>query len=196
MDLIITCATVIALVVIGFILFIVMPKPKVFLDPYVDLDTINNNFDKIKLEITEINNTQPVIPIYGNNKIYNHDYPILYESCRSLPSVEYLGIINLKPKFEQKIQHGWSNNANNTIRYFLPIETSATNKSGIWVDGAKKFFTDKEWVCADVSRENSLFNKYKYKKTTVIFVDIKRPSGKGISLNESLELDDTLKLFI
>ena len=45
--------------------------------------------------------------------------------------------------------------------YFYTIQESAGHKSGIWIDGEKRFFTEKEWICGDMSREHSLFNKDK-----------------------------------
>lgn len=197
MDWIYTIATVLALIIIVFILVIFMPKPKVFFD--VDINETKNfehKHDQIKKEIEDAKNNSPVIPIFGNGEIFETGYPVIYELLRSLPFVRYAGIINIKPKFEQVKQYGLNSNANNTVRYFYTISHSATQKSGIWVDGAKKFFYEKEWIVADMSREHSLFNKNKKSYTTVLFVDIDRCNiNPGNSPNNDVTKDEVLSVF-
>lgn len=197
MNWLLTVATVLAFIIIIFILLIFMPKPKVFFDVYID-DTKNfaHQHDLIKEEIEKINDESPVIPIFGNGEIFDDRYPVIYDLLRSLPFVRYAGIINIKPKFEQIKQYGWANNADNTVRYFYTISHSAAQKSGIWVDGAKKFFYEKEWIVTDVSREHSLFNKNKKASTVVLFIDIDRCDiNKGNSPNTDVSKDEVLKMF-
>lgn len=197
MDWIYTVASVLAFIIIIFILVIFMPKPKVFFDVYIDgTKNFEYKHDVIKKEITDVKNEAPVIPIFGNGTIYETKYPETYELLRSLPFVRYAGIINIKPKFEQVRQYGLNTNANNTVRYFYTISHSATQKSGIWVDGAKKFFYEKEWIVADISREHSLFNKNKKSYTTVLFIDIDRCDiNIGNSPNTDVTKDEVLSVF-
>jgi len=194
-EILISIAIVIIILIFTLILTVLAPAPTVFLEPYIDLSSIDLKFDDIKKEIQTVNDMKPVIPIYGFEKIKDTRFPIIYNSIRNIPNVINIGILNLKPRFEQIRQYGFSSISNNTIRYFLPIEVSATNKSGIWIDGFKKFFNEKKWVCADVSREHSLFNKYKYGTCTVLFIDILRNSGTGTSKNDNIILDEILLCF-
>jgi hypothetical protein len=197
MNWIVTIATVLAFIIVGFILLVFMPKPKVFFDPYIgEIKHFPLEHDQLKKEIEDIADQSPVIPIFGNGIVFSDKYPILYGLTRSLPYVRYVGIINIKPKFEQVKQYGWARNADNTIRHFYTISHSAAQKSGIWVDGAKKFFYEKEWVIADMSREHSLFNKNKNSNTVLVFVDIDRIDiNQGNSPNTDVEKDEVLKMF-
>lgn len=197
MDWIFTVATVLAFIIIVFILMIFMPKPKVFFDVYIDgTKNFEHKHDLIEKEVNDTHDDSPVIPIFGNGEVFDKRYPVIYELLRSLPFVRYAGIINIKTKFEQVRQYGWANNANNTLRYFYTISHSAAQRSGIWVDGSKKFFYSKEWIVADVSREHSLFNKNKKDPTIVLFVDIDRCDiNPGNSPNTEVEKDEVLKLF-
>jgi len=197
MNWIYTIAIVIALVVVGFLLFIFMPKPTVFFDPYTNTTQLfAQHHDEILRETTDC--LDPVIPIYGFQRdINSSEYPKIYELLRSMPYVRFAGIINIKPKFEQRREYGFADIANDTIRYFYTIKQSAIQKSGIWIDGSRKFFTDKEWICGDMSREHSLFNKDKLNHTTVLFIDIDRhPSiHNGCSPNNDIKKDEVLKMF-
>ncbi len=197
MDWVVTVGAVLAFIIVGFILLVFMPKPKVFFDPYIDeVKNFAIEHDAIKKEIEDAGNQSPVIPIFGNGEVFTDKYPVVYELARSLPFVRYLGIINIKPKFDQVKQYGWANNSDNTIRYYYTVNHSAARKSGLWVDGAKKFFYEKDWVVADVSREHSLFNKNKHKYTTLIFIDIDRVDiKKGNSPNTDVTKDEVLKIF-
>jgi hypothetical protein len=194
-EILISIAIVIIILVFTIILTILAPAPVVFMEPYIDVSNINNKFDDIKKEIQTVNDMKPVIPIYGFDKIKDFRFPVIYNAIKKLPNVINIGIINLKPKFEQIRQYGYAPVANNTIRYFLPVEVAATNKSGIWIDGFKKFFNENKWICADISREHSLFNKYKYGTCTVLFIDILRESGMGTSKNDNIVLDEVLLMF-
>lgn len=193
-----TIAIFIILIVIGLLFFLFMPKVTVFFKPYTDtVDIFKNNYDEIKKEIDLVNDNNPVIPIYGFNKIQSYKFPKTYGFLQCLPCVQSAGIINLKPVFQQVKQYGFAPSANGTIRYFFTINESCAGKSGIWVDGEKRFFSEKEWICADMSREHSLFNKDRWQTTTVLFVDIDRhesiPNGK--SPNDDIKKDEVLKIF-
>ena len=175
-----------------------MPKPAVFFTPYIDeIKIINDNRDIIKNEICK-EELAPIVPIYGFNKIYSTKYSQLYELLRCIPSITCVGILNINNKFHQSRKYGFNEIANNTIRYFYTIKVSSIYKSGIWIDGEKKFFIEDEWICGDMSREHSLFNKDKINKTIVLFIDIERPSSihKGNSPNKDINKDEILKLFI
>jgi hypothetical protein len=194
MEWIMNISIAIAFIIVGFLLFVFMPKPQVFFDPYVEeIHILNDNFTDIKKEIDEFADLNPVIPIYGNGIVKDLRFKKLYELLRCIPHIRYVGLLNIKPKFEQKKQYGYARIADDTIRFFYTIKQSSALKSGIWVDGAKKFFKENEWICADVSREHSLFNKNKKNYSTVLFLDIDRISGKGNSPN--LEIDEILSVF-
>ena len=175
-----------------------MPKPKVFFDSYTNATTLfPQNHDELAKEILDQGVEKPVIPIYGFGEVKSEDFPKTYQMLRSMPYVRFAGIINLKPHFNQDREYGYNVVANHTIRYFYTIKHSATNKSGIWIDGECRFFTEKEWICGDMSREHSLFNKNKKLYTTVLFIDIDRHESihDGCSPNSDLSKDEVLKLF-
>jgi hypothetical protein len=198
MDWITTGGAFIAFIIIGFILLIFMPKAKVFFDQYVEeIKVFDDAYDDIKKEIEAVDiKDANVIPIYGNGEIKDTRFPKLYNTLRYLPNVRYAGIINVKPKYEQSKQYGFAPIANHTIRHFYTIKQSAALKSGIWVDGAKKFFTEKEWILADMSREHSIFNRKK-DNSIVVFIDIDRPldMNAGNSPNTKIEADDIISKF-
>jgi hypothetical protein len=193
-----TIAIVIVLIVLSFILFIFMPKAKVFFEPYKESIVFSQNHDQLKKSLENIDTNCSVIPIYSDGEIINTNYPFLYELIRCLPDVKYAGILVLKPLFGQVKQYGYDKITDGTLRHFYCVKQSATQKSGIWVDGEKKFFSEKEWICGDMSRENSLFNKNKKNVSVIVFIDIERPSGinKGRSPNNDIDKDEILKHFI
>lgn len=191
-------AVVIVLLVLGFILFIFMPKPIVFFDVLIDETKLfNDSHDEIVKEIKDADLKDSVIPIYYDGRIYTDKYPIIYELLCCIPDIKMAGIINIKPKFEQKKEYGLSKLANNTVRYFYTVKHSATLRSGIWIDGAQKFFYNKEWIVGDMSREHSLFNKNRKEYTTVIFIDVQRPSSihPGCSPTHTSSDDEIAKAF-
>jgi hypothetical protein len=188
---------IILILIICFILFVFLPRPGGFSEVMFDLSPINDNFSEIKKEINDNKDSLPVIPIYGNKKIYDLRFKTLYNCLNSIKGVQYtyIGIINLKPKFGMKKNKGYSNNANIITRYFLCIDESGTKKSGIWIDGEKKFFSKSKWICADISREHSLFNRSKYDNSVILFVDIVFRERIGSSDNDKIEKDEILKIF-
>jgi len=193
-----TIAIVIILLIAGFMLFFFMPKPTVFFDPYKSIADILEHFDDIKKEIVENQIEEvkdPVIPIYGFGEIKSTDYPKTYEILSAIDGIQTVGIINIKPKFQQVKEYGFAPVANNTVRHFFTIQESAGHKSGIWIDGERRFFTTKECIVGDMSREHSLFNKDKERWTTVLFIDITRSDDKGNSPNADIEKDEILKMF-
>lgn len=198
MELVFTVGLAIVLIIAGFMLFMFMPKPTVFFDPYTNtIGVFAPNHDKIVEEVNKYGTHDSIIPIYGFGEIKSQEFPVIYELVRSMPYVRNVGIINIKPKFQQAKEYGLDRVANHTIRYFYTIKESCGLKSGIWIDGARKFFTEKEWICGDMSREHSLFNKDRDQYTTVLFVDIDRHEKihEGRSPNSNLEQDEILKMF-
>jgi hypothetical protein len=188
-------AIIIILIVVGIMLFIFMPKMQVFFDITDPVfDYVADHHKKIYKEIKKQNNSASVIPIYSNDKIKNYDYPILYDIVRVIPNIYNLGILNIKPVFEQNKQNGCSPITDDTLRYFYCIKQSAARKSGIWIDGQIKFFHENDWICADVSREHILFNKHKSDKTILLFIDIKRPDNirRSKSINTDISKDEIL----
>lgn len=188
MDYITAFAIIIILIVLGFIFFLFSPRPEVFYEPLFDNPFIGLN-NQITDEV-QINTEVSIIPIYRNGQIYNKQYPRIYNQLQKIPNIYQVGIINLNPKFEQQPNYATSSYANYIIRYFYPVKAQ---KSGIWIDGAKKFFKEHEWLGADISREHSLFNKHKRDITQLIFIDIVRVSGQGNSPNH--EPDDIIKSY-
>jgi hypothetical protein len=177
MNWIFAIATLVAFIIIGFILLIFMPKAQVFFDLNIpELKNLETNHDEIKKEVLDNlkDPIKPVIPIYGDREIKSIDYPRLYEILQTIPDIRYAGILNLKPKFNQIKQYGFAPVSNYTLRCFYTLSQSATHKSGVWIDGQTKFFTEKEMICGDMSREYSLFNKNRYNYSTVLFIDIDR----------------------
>ena len=123
-------------------------------------------------------------------------YPKLYEQIRAIPLVHYAGLLVLKPDFTEKTTHGYAPVANNTLRYFYPFKVSATRKCGITVDGQRKFFNEGVWVCADVSREHSLYNQSLYENSIILFIDVSRENVPiGISTNNDILSDTILAAF-
>ena len=57
--------------------------------------------------------------------------------------------------------------------------------------------TEKEWICGDMSREHSLFNKDKDRKTVVLFIDIDRHEciHEGRSPNSDIKKDEIIRMF-
>lgn len=123
-------------------------------------------------------------------------YPKLYERIRAIPLVHYAGLVILKPDFTEKTTHGYAPVANHTLRYFYPFKVSATRKCGITVDGQRKFFNEGVWVCADISREHSLFNQSLYENSIILFIDVSRENiPLGISTNNDILSDVILAAF-
>jgi hypothetical protein len=196
MNWIFTTAIVIILLIAGFMLFFFMPKPTVFFDPYKDVtDILTPQYDAIKKESLQDCIT-PVIPIYGFGDAKTSKYPDILSIVKTVPGIRLAGIINIKPKFQQVKEYGLAALANRTVRHFYTIQESAGHKSGIWIDGEKKFFDTKGYVCGDMSREHSLFNKDKERAATVLFLDVDRDQSMGNSPNIDINKDEILKMFV
>jgi hypothetical protein len=198
MQWLLTIAIVIVLIVISFVLFIFMPKARVFFDTIKEGDIFSQNQEELKKSLANIDIKKPIVPIYGDGVILNYEYPFLYQLIQCLPEVKYAGILILKPVFNQTPQYGFKHIANTTLRHFYCVKQSATQKSGIWIDGERKFFNEGEWICGDMSRENSLFNKNKKNTSVIVFVDIDRPKDINIgnSINDDISKDEILKHFV
>lgn len=198
MSWVVTCSLFVLCCVLGLMFFIFMPKPQVFFDSYLsELKHFSTVHDDITQELDNNPCDWPVIPIYGRGTIYNNNYPVIYNLLRSVPNVRYAGIINIKPKFEQMREYGFDEVSNHTIRHFYTIKQSSHNKSGIWIDGEKRFFNEQEWILGDMAREHALFNKNKDSYTVVLFVDIDKPATYNIgrSPNDQINKDEVLKVF-
>lgn len=199
MEWLIALSSIIVLIVITFVFLFFMPKPVVFFTPdqYI-MNVLQSNKEIIESETKKANKqVNSVIPIYGLNKIHSYDYPEIYNILLSIPYLKTAGILNLKPEFQSNRIYGFNEVANNSIRYFYTIEESACYKSGIWIDGEKKFFIRNECICGDMSREHALFNNDKLSYTTVLFIDIDRPEEihKGNSPNTDITKDEIINLF-
>jgi hypothetical protein len=198
MDWLYAICIVLVLLVVGFMMFIFMPKPIVFFEPYTNcIEVFKDKHDIIKAEITT-DITTPIIPIYGFNEIKSDKYPETYKLLRCLPYVKIAGILNLRKKFSQVSSYSYAPVANETIRYFYTVDGTGSNKAGIWIDGEKRFFEDKTWICGDMSKEHSLFNNDKYKSCSILFIDIDRHENikKGSSKNMDLASDEIISQFI
>ncbi len=203
MDWLFTVSLTIVLLIAGFMLFFFMPKPRVFFDPYTNtVEIFKQNHDLICGEVFDTNKLDdgqrdPVIPIYGFGEIKAYEYPVIYNCLRCVPYIRFAGIITIKPKFQQAREYGLDIVANHTIRYFYTLKESAGHKSGIWIDGEKRFFTEREWICGDMSREHSLFNRDKERSSVVLFIDIDRHETihEGRSPNNNIKKDEILKMF-
>lgn len=204
MDIFTTTCVVIVLIILVVCCSLFLPRAHVFYDMYFVnnvIDTTRFNHNTIYKELTDEQKTPPVVPVFAADKddlgkVYFTNCTNLLESLSSVDNLKYAGIINLKSDFEQKVQRGYAPNANKTLRYFLPLRCPCVNKSGIWVNGEKRFFHEGEWICADMSRDNSLFNKYRYENAIVLFMDIEKRPTPGISQNDKLDDDEILKCFI
>lgn len=189
---------VLVLIVVGFMLFIFMPKPTVFFEPYTNcIEVFKDNHEKIKAEVLQDIKT-PIIPIYGFNEMKTNKYPETYKLLRCMPFVRFAGILNLRTKFNQASSYSYAPVANDTIRYFYTVDETGSNRAGVWIDGEKRFFEEKSWICGDMSREHSLFNNDKYKSCSVLFIDIDRHESinKGSSKNNVLSSDEIIAQFV
>jgi hypothetical protein len=197
MEIVYAFAIALIIVVVGFLFFLFMPKSIVFYEP--PAYDWSASFDELKKELKP--DAQTVEVIYGHS-LHNgelnvtSDYPMLYEKIREIGTVYYAGLITLKPEFKQKITQGYAPIANQTVRYFYPFKISATRKSGIVIDGETRFFAEATWLCADVSREHSLFNNSLYDSTVILFIDVLREGvPAGVSKNQSIDSDTILNVF-
>lgn len=199
MNWIMTISIFIVLLIVFFAFMFFMPKPKVFFDADIkELQYIIQWHDQVVAEVAKNNKMDSaVIPIYSKGNIHDTRFPMLYTALSLIPNIQYMGLINIKEDFSQKKKYGYNKITDSTLRYFYTLTASGTRKSGIWIDGERKFFNEKEWIVADMSRENSLFNKDKYSSTTVVFLDIIRPEwiGNGASPNTDINKDDIAKMF-
>jgi hypothetical protein len=208
MSILTTISLIIIFIIVGLLLFIFMPKPQVFFDAtqYNNLfdNLINQNNENNKLDLSGLtdeilqNTELPVVCILQDGKyLHNGKYPKLEALLNNIPLCKYAGIINLNPKFEQVAEYSYNLVSNDTLRCFYTIKQSGNNKSGIWIDGEKRFFSEKSCILGDMSREHYLFNKHKINKTTVLFLDLERPSNikKGCSPNLDINKDEILKTF-
>jgi hypothetical protein len=112
--------------------------------------------------------------------------PYTYDVLQKIDGVQQVFIQRVSKNSRARTQpfrQGPIDPANHTLRCVLPISVSATKRSGIWVDGQKKFFTEKEWLIYDDSRKNQVFNNHRNNPTALLVVDIDRPSAvpRGIS---------------
>lgn len=176
---------VVALIAITFLLLIFMPTPNCFFS----FDEIDNSmlvfcvepvFEKLVKEIdgaTYDNNG--VRMLYQNGQLHDNmeAHPELYELLRTIPDIERAFLKHVTKKTKSVKRKGSANISNKSLRCVLPIDIPAAKKSGIWVDGEKKFFRDMEWVIYDNSREHSYYNKHKRLDLYILVVDVARPNS-------------------
>jgi hypothetical protein len=190
-----TGALCIVLVIIGFFFFFFMPSSTVFYNKQGP--DWSGMYGVLLAEV--INQSDHIVPIYGHKPsgelVITDKFPLLYEKIREIPDVYYAGLINLKPEFVSATIHGYAPIANQTLRYFFPFRVSGTRKSGVVVDGQRKFFTEGIWICADVSRENSIFNNSLYDSCIILFIDVMRDISLGVSQNHDIRTDHILRAF-
>jgi hypothetical protein len=126
------------------------------------------------------------------------DFPTVMELTKGLKNVVLVGAIKVGKQFQQSKYCGYAAHSNTTLRYFYIIDSPGINRTGIWIDGEKRFFNENQWICGDVSKETSLFNKDKYNYAYLLFIDILRPETikKGESSNMDIEKDEIAKCFI
>lgn len=190
-------------VIVCIVVLVCLPKPNAFPDPdpEIDMDMFIQRQAELSDEITKAfgdcsqshgDSVQTVIPILHYDVQKSDACPVLEGIVRQIPNVVTAGVMRVMPKVEKPPAHGYADHSNITIRYFYCVKTAVANRSGIWVDGARKFFREGEYFCADVSRENYLFNSYKYEPTLVIFIDLPRPENmaRGISTNTNAASDE------
>jgi hypothetical protein len=190
-----TGALCIVLVIIGFFFFFFMPSSTVFYNkPGPDWSAM---YGVLLAEV--IDHGDPIVPIYGRDTsgelVITDKFPLLYEKIREIPDVYYAGLINLKPEFVSATIHGYAPVANQTLRLFYPFKVSGTRRSGVVVDGQRKFFAEGTWICADVSRENSIFNNSSYDACVILFIDVMRDVALGVSQNYDIKTDHILRAF-
>lgn len=186
MDRWITGIIVLIILITTFIFIAVVPKNNYFYsNVYKELSIFTNTetYKKIQDETKDIVDT---FPIYVDKKIVEENVkliPNLYELLRSVPDVRNIFITVLKTKTKTSRHQGSKELANYTLRCILPLKISAMKKSGVWLDGKTVFF-DQDWVIYDDSREHNLFNSHKFNKTTILVLDIDRPSYMPMGISE------------
>jgi hypothetical protein len=188
LEYLITGFIVLVLIVTTFIFLIVVPKHKYYFDSNIYPDLSNLTFDEAYNSIRkECELIQDTFIIYSNKQV-NHDnikqIPNIYSLLRTIPDIRNAFITVLKPKTKTTRHKGSADLANNTLRCVLPLEISGTKKTGVWVDGEKKFYTDKEWIVYDDSRENNSFNSERFNVTKILVIDIDRPKDIPFGVSE------------
>lgn len=168
-------ATGIAFVICGILLWVFMPKAKVFYDVENTID--ENDCDKILSEIkkeTPIEQLEHFTPLYYDEEFCEKNYGV-QDLLNKIPyEIRTVALIRIPPRFRQKKQWGIASYANHILRCYVTLQHSATKKSGIWVDGEKKFFSNGCLICFDPTREHSLFNTFGYESAVVLMIDIVR----------------------
>lgn len=174
MGIIVSISIVLLLIVISFMLMIFLPQPMVFF-PVEDIPEskiLKDCFETIVEECSgdKINSTTTYL--YTNK--FNMDYPETCNVLSQIPNLQHAMIVKIDPKTEHPISKGpaWLSNA--TLRLVLPIKIPAVKKSGVWVDGQKKLFAERELVLYDNSRDHSLFNKHRRNYTILCIMDVSR----------------------
>ena len=186
-------AIIVIIIVITFLLVIFLPKPKCYFDTKKickELLLLNeSHMENLKKELIPLLDNETYVHVYSDNTLAIDTKTIStsYDLFRSIPYVRNITLVKLDPKLDMNKSKGSSNLANHTIRCALALKCSGAQKSGIWVDGEMKFFTEAEWIIYDNSREHSIFNKHKRLHTYLLIIDIDRPDWLplGISTEEN-----------
>jgi len=137
-------------------------------------------FEELVNEIEKVHyDANGIRMLYQNNELHENmnTHPKLYELLRTVPDVERVFLKHVTKKTKSQKRQGSANTANNTLRCVLPIDIPAAKKSGMWVDGEKRFYRDRDWVIYDDSRESSYYNKHKRLDLYLLVVDIARPES-------------------
>lgn len=188
---IVSVISIIIVLIIGLILLICLPRPTVFYEKVIPIELFSD-FENLRSEIISyINNDKPIIPLKHN---YSNQLPLLHKYIQELSrytTVYHIGIIKLPSKFNQQIQQ--HTRLNSMLRCILCLDHSTYYKTGISVDGQKRFFNTGKWVIYDASKVNFLFNVDNYETTTLLWIDFDRKNicKNGICKINCDELIDT-----
>lgn len=197
MDYLFVGSVVVALIAITFLLLIFMPTPNCFFSFESigeSMDELNSDtFKKIVEEVHTTYDNNGVRMLYQNGQLHKNmeSHPVLYDMLLTVPHLERAFLKHITKKTKSPKQKGSANTSNKSLRCILPIDIPAAKKSGIWVDGEKKFFSDGIWVIYDNSRESSYYNKHKRLDLYILVVDVSRP----VSIPMGIAVDDHDVLF-
>lgn len=182
-----TLATGIAFIIVCLLLWVFMPKAKVFYELPMDLNLENFSEEKCKDIVKQVNlidDKTGFVPIYYDRTGFiNEKYQSILDLINMPYQIQAVALIRIPARFNQKKQWGIAEYSNKVLRCLICLQQPAAKKAGIWVDGEKRFLSTGSAILYDPTRENSLFNIFGYESAVVLMVDIER-CGLGSSPNE------------
>jgi hypothetical protein len=189
MSYLVTALIIVVLIVVGFILLVFLPSPQCYFDvpdicENLLLLSSPDEYKKMQDELAKVGKTTV---IYKDNEVLDNSHLVTYDLLRTIPNLRYAAIVCINEKYETK-KHKSDTSANTRLRCILPIKISGAKKSSLWCEGTTKFFIEGEWIIYDHSRDHIITNKHKHNKTTLLVVDVDRPSW--IPLGIAKEEDD------